>query len=94
MWHKQIDTGTLTLLGLSFLFGKMKTLDPMILSLLHLPIKQVTIELQLSARHWDSCDDQDTLGPALGAYILVTKSINKEVTSNSEDYQEKTKTVP
>lgn len=55
----------LTLLGLSFLVCKMKTLDPMVLSLIHLPIKLVTIKLLLYARQWRYCDDQDSVGPGL-----------------------------
>lgn len=88
----KLTLGTLTLLGLSSLFCKMKTSDSMILSLLHLLIKQVTIKLLLYARQWGYSDDQDRLGSCSHrAYIPITKTINKENTSDSEEYQEQNK---
>lgn len=43
----------------------MKALDPMILSLFLLSIKQIIIVLRLYARLWSYRSDQDRLSPAL-----------------------------
>ena len=66
----------------------MKALDPTILSLFHLPIKQVTIELLLYARPWRHHDDQDRLGPALTRTSLRSShKDDKQITSGGEDQE-------
>lgn len=70
VYTSELVLGIFTVLDFSFLFCKMKAEGPMISSLLHLPIQQITTELLMHARPEGTTMTKKTRSCSRGACVL------------------------